>query len=112
MLGFRLEVATARSKRHRKAATVVATPADQSSKSGLRTRRNAAAWSTCLRALLLNPHHQPVAAAELHDRARCERVLARVRVDALAAGAIVRDDLVRDSQAGTSAGQPDGATPR
>jgi hypothetical protein len=34
------------SKRRRMAATLVATPADQSSKSGLRTRRDAAAWST------------------------------------------------------------------
>jgi hypothetical protein len=75
-------------------------------------QRQTVARQMCLHALLLNPHYQPVAAAEQHDRARCERVLARVRVDALAAGAVVRDDLVRDSQAATSAGQPDGATPR
>jgi endonuclease YncB( thermonuclease family) len=64
----------------------------------------------CLRALLLNAHDQPVAVAEQRDRGRYERVLARVRVDALATGAVVRDDLVRDSRAATSAGQPDGAT--
>jgi hypothetical protein len=46
-----------------------------------RARANAAAW----RRLVATPADQS---------SRCERVLAHVQVDALADGAVVRDDLV------------------
>jgi hypothetical protein len=71
---------------------------------------------------LHDPLHEPVPASDQHDRARRERVLARIGVDALATSAVVRDDFVGDGQrsalssegrdAGASATQPSGASSR